>query len=264
MAAQKYYEGQEFPPKDPRSGLPVLVYRAGKFYPKQDQPAGQSGPEDAPAAPLTPGAETRARFELGIGPVVNAQRNIYSAEGGGDRAKRHNPFNDAPVRSAISSLDNGKLAEWAGFSLDPLARGWPGKNQQSFQDYDQASKSFEASMLPILSGSAVTPSEAQRQIRARLPAWGDTPLTLERKATERAMMANAAAELVGKPRPFPKVGVWDFHGTGSGSQPRAGQPRAPNTGPQQPAAPQVGQVVKGYRFRGGNPADRNSWEPAPR
>lgn len=33
--------------------------------------------------------------------------------------------------------------------------------------------------------------------------------------------------------------------------------------PSKPAgAPAVGQVVKGYRFKGGNPADRNSWEKA--
>lgn len=260
MPAPKYYEGQEFHnPTDPAA--PVLVYRAGKFYPKQNEPPGQSGPENAAAAPLTPGSEGRARIELGIGPVVNAQRNMFAAEGGGDRAKRHNPFNDHPVRSFLSSLDNGKLAEWAGFSLDPIARGAPGKGRQEFQDYDQASKSFEAAMLPIMSGAAVTPSEAQRQIRANEPAWGDTPLTLERKGTNRAMMANAAAELVGKPRPFPKVGVWDFHGEGSGSQPRAGQPAAPNTGGR-PAPPKPGDVVKGYRFKGGNPADRNSWEPA--
>ena len=217
-----------------------------------------SGPAEAPAAALTPGSDARARIELGVGPVVNAQRNMYSAEGGGVRSQRKNPFNEAPVRSFLSSLDNGKAAEWLGFSMDTVARGTPGKNQQSFQDYDQASKSFESAILPIMSGAAVTPSEAQRQVRSNLPAWGDTPLTLERKATNRAMMANAAAELVGKPRPFPKVGVWDIMGGKPGSQPRAGQPNA--NAPAGP--PKVGQVVKGFKFLGGNPADPKSWQRA--
>jgi hypothetical protein len=39
-------------------------------------------------------------------------------------------------------------------------------------------------------------------------------------------------------------------GSGSGSAP---------TG-QGAGAPAIGTVSKGYRFKGGNPADRNSWE----
>jgi len=31
--------------------------------------------------------------------------------------------------------------------------------------------------------------------------------------------------------------------------------------PQRPAAPAPGTVMQGFRFRGGNPADRNNWEP---
>jgi hypothetical protein len=39
-----------------------------------------------------------------------------------------------------------------------------------------------------------------------------------------------------------------------------GQPQAsPQRGA--PAPPTAGQVVNGYRYRGGDPADRNSWEP---
>lgn len=41
----------------------------------------------------------------------------------------------------------------------------------------------------------------------------------------------------------------------------AGAPAQPQQ-PQQAKVPQVGEIVKGYRFKGGNPADKNSWEPA--
>lgn len=44
---------------------------------------------------------------------------------------------------------------------------------------------------------------------------------------------------------------------------RATQGAAPSAAPQEqaPAAPQPGAVKNGYRFKGGNPADKNSWEP---
>lgn len=38
--------------------------------------------------------------------------------------------------------------------------------------------------------------------------------------------------------------------------------QAPKIGQARSSAPQAGQVVKGYRFKGGDPADRNSWEKA--
>lgn len=39
----------------------------------------------------------------------------------------------------------------------------------------------------------------------------------------------------------------------------AQQPAAPKPAASAPSAPQVGEVVKGYRFKGGNPADKNNW-----
>lgn len=222
-------------------------------------------PGDEPGAPLTPGSDNRARVALGLGPSVNAQRNLYAAEGWGEAprgAKARNPFNKEWGAKMLDSVDipipftSGSGGQSATFSpFDTLARAWGG---QDYQDYDQAGKSFESAFLPILSGAAVTPSEAQRMIRASLPQMGDTPATLARKATNRAMMINAAADLQGKPRPFPKVGTMDLRGSQPGSQPRPGQqaPRAPK------ASPRVGEVIKGYRYNGGDPANPSSWTRA--
>lgn len=251
MAAPKYYEGQEFVSDDPAK--PTLVYRGGKFYPKTDEPGGMQAGADEPFAPLTPGSESRARITLGLGPSTNAQRNIYAAEGWGN-GNGQNPYNKHPIATVLGNLDNSKAADFLGLSADPVAK-WIGK--QEYQDYEQANKSFESAFLPVLSGAAVTPTEAQRMIRANLPELGDSPPTLARKATNRAMMINGAADLAGRPRPFPKVGTWDFKGTQPGSQPRAGQ-----VGPNRPAAPQVGQVVKGYRYKGGDPSNPASWAKA--
>lgn len=223
-------------------------------------------PGDQPADPLTPGAESRTRITLGLGPSINAQRNIFSAEGWNPKKPKgggENVLDKHPVANFFTNMDipipftggaGGQSASWSPFRA--LANKWGG---QDFQDYSQAAKSFETAFMPILSGQAVSASEAQRMIRANLPEYGDTRETLARKATNRAMMINGAADLMGKDRPFPKVGTMDLLGTKPGSQPHAGQSRAANTGPP---PPKPGDIVKGYRFKGGNPGDRNAWEPA--
>jgi len=217
MAAPKYYEGQEFVSDDPSK--PTLVYRGGKFFPKVDEPGGDVTGADEPYSPLTPGSENRARITLGLGPMVDAQRHMYESEGWG-KGKPRNPFNKHPIATTLGNLDQSKLSEWVGVSADPLAKVIGG---QEYQDYDQARSSFEAAMLPVMSGAAITPSEGQRQIRANQPQLGDSPATLARKAKNRAMMINGAADLAGRPRPFPRVGTWDFKGNQPGSQPRSGQ-----------------------------------------
>lgn len=168
---------------------------------------------DSPSAPLTPGSESRTRVVLGFGPAVEAQRNMYAAE----RAKPGkvvNPLNEDWGAAVVDGLDDNVLAKWAGANTGALARKIGG---QDYQDYDQASKSFESAFLPILSGANVTPSEAQRQVRANLPALGDTPATLAQKSKQRAMMINGAADLAGQPRPFPRIGTWDFKSGAPGS-----------------------------------------------
>lgn len=168
---------------------------------------------DSPSKPLTAGAESRTRITLGFGPAIEAQRNMYAAE----RAKPGkvvNPLNEDWGAALIDGADDNILARWAGANTGALARKVGG---QDYQDYDQAAKSFESAFLPILSGAAVTPTEAQRLIRASLPALGDTPETLAKKSKNRAMMINGAADLGGHPRPFPRIGTWDFKSGAPGS-----------------------------------------------
>ncbi|HJR83452.1 MAG TPA: hypothetical protein VJ775_05950 [Sphingomicrobium sp.] len=173
---------------------------------------GQWIPLDAPGQQLTKGSENRARVAMGLGPAVEAQKQMYASEGwnqpGAASPMGRNPFNQGwnafAANLALSAEDK---PTFFGIDKQALAKNIGG---QDYQDYDQASKSWEAAILPVLSGAAITASEAQRQIRSNLPQLGDTAQTLARKAKNRAMMTNAAADLVGKPRPFPKIGTWDF------------------------------------------------------
>ena len=167
-------------------------------------------PADGPSVPLTPGSESRTRVVLGFGPSVSAQRQMAASERG-PGGKRQNPLNKDWGAAMIDGMDDNAVARFLGANTGAIAR-WVGG--QDYQDYDQAAKSFESAFLPILSGAAVTPSEAQRMLRASLPQLGDTPETLEAKAKNRAMMINGAADLGGRPRPFPDVGTWDFKAGG--------------------------------------------------
>lgn len=141
--------------------------------------------------PQIAAAEARTRLELGLGPVMAAQTRLARSEAGGE-----NPYNrdwGARMLEAVP-FDGGVAARIAG--------------GQDYQDYEQAARTFESSILPIFSGAAVTESEAKRFVRANLPQLGDTPATLKEKADNRKRIINAAAKLTGRPIPFPDLNVW--------------------------------------------------------
>ena len=197
-------------------------------------------PQDTPMAPLTPGSDARPRIAMGFGPAVDAQRQMYKSERWGQPGTAsplgRNPLNDHPIATNLAlSAETGKPTI-LGFDKQAIAKTIGGND---YQEYDQAAKTWEASILPVLSGAAITPSEAQRQLRANLPQLGDSPQILARKAKNRAMMTNAAADFIGRPRPFPKVGTWDFQGGAvpSAPAPGAGGPVRVNTPEEAMALP---------------------------
>jgi hypothetical protein len=168
------------------NGGSYQVGRGGAMV-ERAAPAANTG---ASTSPLV-GADARARFMIGLGPMTEAQVNLSRAETASGR--RINPFN----------RDWGaRLAEAIPFDSGSVARMIGG---QDYQEYEQAARSYEASIMPILSGAAVTPQEAQRLARADLPQLGDTPDILELKSRNRAMRINAAAAGVGQEAPFPDL-----------------------------------------------------------
>lgn len=194
---------------------------------------------------LSGASETKNRIQLGLAAAAEAQQNMWNEERW-DRGKGRNPFLSSP--GAVVA----KVTE--AIPMTGLLGG------PTFQRYQQAAKSWESAFMPIFSGAQVSPSEAARQIKARLPAPDDTPEILKRKARERMMMTNAAADMAGQPRPFPEVGILAIV-KGKGVPMSVGTyketPRAAAKG--RPTGPKVGDVMKGYRYKGGDPADKNSW-----
>lgn len=188
-----FQEGQTATHKDGRK----IIFQDGAWHLMKPDPNAVA--EVSPGQQKAPSAETRTRLALGLGPAVEAQKNIYASEQwnqpGASSPRGKNPLNS--VRGAVADLIDGPDNN-AG-AIAKLIGG------QDYQNYNQASKTFESAFLPILSGAAVTDTEASRLIKASLPQRGDSPETLARKAKNRAMMINGAAGQVGLPPVFPRV-----------------------------------------------------------
>lgn len=153
--------------------------------------------------PLVQEASQRGRMDLGLGPMVQSQQDMASVERAG------NPF------SLTERPDNAvaKVADSIGLKVGqndirPFSGVAKAIGGEDYQKYQQAAAAFEAQLMPIMSGAAVSPSEASRQIKAALPELGDSPETLKTKARTRAMMLNGAAKARNVPLPYPDVPTW--------------------------------------------------------
>jgi hypothetical protein len=154
----------------------------------------------AEAAPKNPAADAslRGRLSMGLGPMVDAQERMTTAEAGGNPLQRDW---GAALLDKVPGLDDA--AKWAG------------------------GQAFESQLMPIMSGAAVSPSEAERQIKAALPQLGDSKDTLTAKARTRKMMLNGAAKAAGQPLPYPDLATFGVNSTQTGApsaQPAPGSP----------------------------------------
>jgi hypothetical protein len=181
LAAPEYGQGAMRLPNGavvrygPRGGMDTIVSAA------QAAAAG-AGTESAPLV----GADARARFMINLGPLQAAQDNLERMDREG-----YNP----------SSFQNTGAAA---LEAIPFDAGWAARvaGGEDYTAYNQAAKTFEAAILPIMSGAAVTPTEAQRLIRAALPQPGDSPEVLAQKSEQRRMMINAVAQGIGQAAPY--------------------------------------------------------------
>lgn len=194
---------------------------------------GQWVPLQAGGKPPVQEASMRSRMDLGLGPMIAGQESMARVE------KRGNPFalDQNPDNALAKGLDSFgmKVGQNDIRPFRGLAKSIGGDD---FQEYEQAAASFEAQLMPIMSGAAVSPSEAERQIKASLPELGDSPAQLARKAQSRKMMLNGAAKARGMPLPYPDVPTW---GVNTRAVPASGQPAATPAGVRR-FNPQTGRL----------------------
>lgn len=199
----QFGEGQVAVPQ--RGGAAAGQYRP--ITPEEAQAYGISNPAGFAMAPNgrpirvggggTFSPDQRARVEIGLDPAMEAVQTLDQLETGGNpRASRTSPRNQQWGASVIDMID--------GEGTSAAARNWGG---QEFQRYTSAGSAFESGLLPILSGAAVTDSEARRMIRAALPQLGDGPEVLAEKARRRRQMINGAAIIGGREPPYPQDAV---------------------------------------------------------
>ena len=110
---------------------------------------------------------------------------------------------------------------------------------QDAQKYDQAQRDFVNAVLRRESGAVISPQEFDNAKQQYFPQPGDGPEVIAQKRANREAALRgfeiSAGQGAGLVTPAP--------GASDG-------------------APQPGAVEDGYRFKGGDPADPNNWEPA--
>lgn len=214
----------------------------------------------------TLGADSAPRIYAGMDAAVEANAALAAGEAQSrDRAGgliggalglpgSGNPLSDDWLADMVRDSDKG-----APGMATAVAKGMGG---DSWQLYDRASGSFETAVLPILSGAAVSPTEAQRMVRAALPARGDSPATLAAKERQRKMMLNGLATIARRPPPYPEVPSMfrpdgSLAANGAAPPPPAGQP-----------SPRIGRVAAGAvggvgALTGGGLRNRSDEGPRP-
>jgi len=176
-----------------------VVRRNGQWVPVEGKPPVQE-------------AGTRARMDIGLAPMIAGQEGMSKIE------RRGNPFGEGNRDNLFARVlsDAGvDIPSW-GIQFHPLEGVAKKIGGQDFQDYQQAAKAFESQLMPIMSGAAVSPSEAERQIKAALPEPGDSPETLQAKSRTRKMMLNGAAKARNMPLPYPDVPTWGVNTLNTG------------------------------------------------
>lgn len=198
--------------------------------------------------------------------------NLQAIPGGpGDKSQTLRPMPSSAAGGLLENRRNARRADDAlallngetlpgGTQGDPNATGLKGYlpnqllNRLDPKGVDTRAAIADLGSLVIhdRSGAAVTAAEFPR-LAPFIPTEKDDPETARKKLS--AFSKNYRA-LAGDTEEFYRASGYNVPAAEAAQQPAATP--VSQAGPA--AAPQTGQVVRGYRFLGGDPSDRNNWE----
>lgn len=130
-------------------------------------------------------------------------------------------------------------------------------HSKEYQQFDQAKRDFVNAQLRRESGAAISPSEFDSANKQYFPVPGDSPEVIAQKRANRRVAVEAMGREGGQA--YRPKAIFREDGAVASTSPRIAPAQSPSGGPP---APQPGQLIDGYRFRGGNPADPASWAKA--
>jgi len=158
----------------------------------------------------------------------------------GSRMAMANKIFDTLAESGATTSTPGMNT---GFGVGSVVNALSGADQQQLM---QAKRDFLNAVLRRESGAVIGESEFENGNKQYFPQIGDSKEVVSQKKSNRE--AAMRGVLVDVPENRRAEIVKEIIGPEVQKQPK------------QQAGPKVGTVQDGYRFKGGNPADQNSWE----
>ncbi|MCP2134603.1 type III secretion system FlhB-like substrate exporter [Rhizobium sp. SLBN-94] len=187
-------------------------------------------PNASPAPPQAPQQPQATPQRQGMIPLTEPKVTVDESKAGGfaDRMTQSGTLIDKFGDAGLSTFDQT-------ITNSPYVPGFIANNLvgEDFQQYDQARRDFINAQLRRESGAVISPEEFDNANKQYFPQPGDKPEVLEQKRKNRETVMGAMIRDAG---------------------PKYNRPTAEG------GAPSSGQVVDGYRFKGGDPAQQSSWE----